>query len=78
MMSLWQKVKETAEQLEEARHQNQELEAKLEEMRVHLEESKQKARLANAANEQLQVRSQFLNIVWHTGVQCGFHDGGGP
>jgi predicted nuclease with TOPRIM domain len=57
MMSLWQKVKETAEQLEEARHQNQELEAKLEEMRVHLEESKQKARLANAANEQLQVRS---------------------
>lgn len=56
MMSLWQKVKETAEQLEEARHQNQELEAKLEEMRVLLEESKQKARLANSANEQLQVR----------------------
>lgn len=56
MMNLWQKVKETAEQLEEARRLNKELEAKLEEVRVQLEESKQKARLANVANEQLQVR----------------------
>lgn len=55
MMSLWQKMKETAEQLEEARHQNQELEIRLQEMGVQLEESKEKARLANAANEQLQV-----------------------
>jgi hypothetical protein len=56
MVSLWQKLKETAEQLEEARCQNQELEARLREVTMQLEESKQKARLANAANEQLQVR----------------------
>lgn len=55
MMSLWQKMKETAEQLEEARHRNQELETRLQEMGVQLEESKEKARLANAAIDQLQV-----------------------
>jgi hypothetical protein len=48
-------MKETAEQLEEARHQNQELQTRLQEMGAQLEESKEKARLANAATEQLQV-----------------------
>jgi hypothetical protein len=55
MMSLWQKMKETAEQLEEAHHQNQELKTGLQKMGVQLEDSKKKARLANAATEQLQV-----------------------
>jgi hypothetical protein len=41
--------------LEEARHQNQQLETQLREIGVPLEESKEKARLANAATEQLQV-----------------------
>ena len=67
MMSLWQKMKDTAEQLAEARHQNQELETQLQEMREQLEDSKEKARLASAANEQLEVGLQdsldFLNIV---------------
>jgi chromosome segregation ATPase len=55
MISLWQKMKETAEQLEEARHKNQELETQLQEMRVQFEESKEKARLANDVAEKLQV-----------------------
>jgi hypothetical protein len=55
MMSLWQKMKDTAEQLAEARHQNQELETRLLEMREQLEDSKEKARLASAASEQLEV-----------------------
>ncbi|PNF41505.1 hypothetical protein B7P43_G13036, partial [Cryptotermes secundus] len=63
MMSLWQKMKETAEQFEEARHQNQELETRLQEMEVQLEESKEKARLANAATEQLQVTQQTVSIL---------------
>lgn len=66
VMSLWQKMKDTAEQLAEARHQNQEFETQLQEMREQLEDSKEKARLASAANEQLEVRLQdsveFLNI----------------
>jgi len=70
MMSLWQKMKDTAEQLAEARHQNQELETQLQEMREQLEDSKEKARLATAANEQLEVGLQdsleFLNIMCHT------------
>jgi len=67
MMSLWQKMKDTAEQLTEARHQNQELETQLREMREQLEDNKEKARLASAANEQLEVGLQdsleLLNIV---------------
>jgi phage shock protein A len=51
-------VKDTAEQLAEARHQNQELETRLQEMREQLEDSKEKARLAIAANEQLEVGLQ--------------------
>lgn len=57
-MGLWQKIKDTAEQLAEARHQNQELERQLQEMREQLEDSKEKARLASAANEQLEVGLQ--------------------
>jgi chromosome segregation ATPase len=55
MMSLWQKMKEATEQLEETCHQNQELQIRLQEMGVQLEENKEKARLANAAIEKLQV-----------------------
>lgn len=58
MMSLWQKMKDMAEQLEEARHQNQELETQLQEIREQVEDSKEKARLASAASEQLQVGLQ--------------------
>lgn len=59
-MSLWQKMKETAEQLEEARHKNQELETRLQEIGEQLEVSKEKARLANAVTEKLQV-----GLLWH-------------
>lgn len=67
MTSIWQKMKDTAEQLAEARHQNQELETQLQEVKEQLEDSKEKARLASAANEQLEVGLQdsleFVNIV---------------
>lgn len=63
MMSLWQKMKETAEQLEEARHQSQELETRLQEMAVQLEKSNEEARLASAANEQLQVTRHTVSIL---------------
>jgi len=58
MVSLWQKMKDTAEQLTEAQRQNQELEIQLQEVREQLEDRKEKARLASAANEQLEVGLQ--------------------
>jgi DNA repair exonuclease SbcCD ATPase subunit len=77
MMSLWQKMKDTAEQLEEARHHYQELETQLQEVREQLEDSKEKARLASAAIEQLEVGLQcsqeFLGIVWHIGGREVFY-----
>ncbi|XP_069674172.1 CDK5 regulatory subunit-associated protein 2-like isoform X2 [Periplaneta americana] len=63
MMSLWQKMKETAEQLEEARHQSQVLEMRLQEMAVQLEKRNEEARLASAANEQLQVTRRTVSIL---------------
>lgn len=63
MMSLWQKMKDMAEQLEEARHQSQELETQLQEMREQLEDSKEKTRLASAAFEQLEVTRQTVSIL---------------
>ena len=57
MVTLWQKIKETTEQTEEAQNKSQELEKKLQEMEVQLEESRQQAKLADTANEQLQVNT---------------------
>jgi chromosome segregation ATPase len=73
MVSLWQKMKETAEQLDEARHENQELETRLQGMEVQFKESREKARLANDVTEKLQVGwhgfNRFLNIICHIGSQ---------
>ncbi|KAJ9588444.1 hypothetical protein L9F63_018177 [Diploptera punctata] len=63
IMNLWQKTKETSEQLEEAQQQSQEFERKLQEMEIQLKESKEQARLADAANEQLQITRQTVSLL---------------
>jgi hypothetical protein len=83
MTSLWQKMRETAEQLEEARHRNQELETELQEMRAHFEESAEKARLVNDVTEKLQVGCHGLLCLsrpplWSSGQEFLTTDAGVP